>query len=899
MLQKLNQWHKTSFPHVNVHLSNAKEFISLLDSLQEYRTLTPLEVKLRVILRERAFFLANIMEKRWHQRARIKWLQCGDKNTRFFHATASAKMRKKFISQIIQDGNSVNDQEAILKAFTDFYINLLGKCNPTHNCSLQNLYGHKPILASLAIPFSADEIKHAVNNLANNKASGPDGLPNEFAKLKWDVLSHDILEVFKDLFDGTLNLQNFNFAHIILILLPKTIGANSLTSFRPISIINFLPKLISKVLASRLSLHIPDLVSTSQTGFVRGRLIHENFLSAREIVTHITKSKVPAFLLKLDFHKAFDTVNWSFLINVLHTFGLPPEFVSWINLLLTTATSAVSINNKLGTIFQHKQGLRQGDPLSPFLFILVADVLTKMLEAIGTSLPYNISNKLCSPFHILQYADDTLIFSTSKGKAVHALKFTLIIFSLCSGLNLNLDKSSFFPFNLSVNQADQIKQILGCAASPLPLNYLGLPLTAGRPPREVFHHLLEKMENKLAGWKNKLLSRAGRLTLVSSVLTSIPIFFMSVFRLPSWVIKAIDKLRRGFLWGKSLTQQRGISLISWNKVCLPKSMGGFGVHDLKLLNISLMMRWLWRLFDSPNSQWSLIAKALIASRNQISPLCWSTHGSFFWKDLLQLRHIFSISTSAVLGDGSSTLFWYTNWGLGNLCFFNSNHKPITPNLTVQRVRNSSTATLPAPWTLQVHLAVHSLQTLVPTSSPDKLLWKWDSSSRFSVKSAYNMLRSAGKTQSQAQHIWKLSLPPSVKIFALILFQNRILTQEALLKRNIMVTPGCVLCNAPTLETITHLFCQCSYSLQIWSKLHRLLPSRLPAGIPDLNSLWELVLDGNNTEQSIVRAVILITTTWAIWLERNSRIFKQEARNVDSLIHWIVSQQGLYRKHCKF
>ncbi|KAJ3708007.1 hypothetical protein LUZ61_011712 [Rhynchospora tenuis] len=897
VLQKnLNCWHKASFPHVNVHLTNAKTFISLFDSLEEHRNLTPLELRMRILLRERAFNLANILEQRWHQRARIQWLKCGDRNTKFFHATASAKMRKKAISNLLLDGESITDQGAILHAFTEFYTNLLGTSAQVHNCSLHNLYGDRPLLIQLDTPFTDLEIKHAVSNLANNKASGPDGLPNEFAKLKWDILKHDILEVFLDLFEGSLVLTGLNFAHITL--LPKVSSANTLTSFRPISIINYMPKLISKVLANRLSNVIPDLISSNQTGFVRGRLIHENFLSAREIVAHLTKSKEPAFLLKLDFYKAFDTVNWSFLLNVLKTFGIPPKFLSWIHLLLTTATSAVLINNQVGPIFQHKQGLRQGDPLSPFLFIMVADVLTKMCEAAGTSIPFNISNKLRSPFHILQYADDTLIFSTVKGKAVQSLKLILTLFSLCSGLSLNLDKSTFIPFNLTDHQTTQINQVLRCAESPLPLSYLGLPLTSGRPPKEVYIQLLEKLEHKLAGWKNKLLSRAGRLTLVSSVLSSIPIFFMSVFRLPSWVIKAIDKLRRGFLWGNLSSNNRGLHLLAWDRVCLPKEFGGFGVVNLKLLNISLLLRWLWRISHNPSSQWALIAKTLIASRNQQIPLNWSTHGSFFWKDLLQLRHIFSLSTTTLIADGRSTLFWYANWGNGHLQYFDSVPKPIMPKLTVHSVLSSPETVLQAPWSRQIHDAVNSVSLLHRTTGCDKIVWKWESSGCFTVRSAYGMLISAGKIKFRASLIWKLKLPPSIKIFTLLLFHDRILTQEALLKRNILVQQGCVLCNTPVLESATHLFCTCSYVLHVWAKLQQLFPSRMPTTFPDLESLWQHALFNNSGDRTNAKAVLAITTIWAVWLERNNRLFRQEARSVDSLMRWIISQHDLFRKHCQ-
>ncbi|KAJ4812133.1 RNA-directed DNA polymerase (reverse transcriptase)-related family protein [Rhynchospora pubera] len=896
-LQKhLHVWHKNTFPHVNVHLANAKAFIALFDSLEEVRTLTRMEFRLRILLREQAFFLAKISEQKWHQRARIKWLSCGDRNTRFFHAVASAKMRKKRINNLSLDGNLLTDQNSILQAFTCYFKDLLGSHRDVYPCSLQTLYGQRPLLDSLDSPFTTLEIKHAVSSLSSNKASGPDGIPNEFAKLKWDILHCDLLAIFSDLYAGTLDLKELNLAHITL--LPKNDLADTLTAFRPISIINYIPKLISKVLASRLSPHLHNLVSPTQSGFVRGRLIQENFLSAREIVTHLSKCKQPAIMLKLDFFKAFDTVNWSFLFNVLRTFGIPPKFISWIELLLTTSKSAVLINNQIGNFFQHFQGLRQGDPLSPFMFILVADVLSKMCQAMGQSLAHSISTRLLSPFCVLQYADDTLIFATTKGKSLQTLKLLLDLFSLVSGLNLNLAKSSFTPFNLSSLETDQVKLILHCEASSLPLPYLGLPLTANRPTKENYLQLIEKLESKLAGWKNKLLSRAGRITLVSSVLSAIPIFFMSVFRLHVWVLKAIDKLRRNFLWGRAYGPSNGIPLLAWDRVCLPKSLGGFGILNLKLLNIALLMKWLWRLSAQPTSQWSVIANLLISNKNRLSPLSWTSNGSFFWKDLLQLRHLFAISTTTALANGKSTLFWFDNWGLGHLHFFNSLPKPLKPFSTVHKCVSDPWSTFPAPFTSEINNALQYLQSLpLHCNNPDQLLWKWDSSGLFSVKSAYRMLVSAGKITFPCPSIWKVHLPPSIQVFALLLFHNRLLTQEALLKRQIAFVQGCVLCDQALLETTDHLFCQCPFVRALWAKVRGFFPSLSLLGFVEVRSLLISALKDAHSDRNSLLAIVTITTLWAIWLERNNRTFREVRRSIDSIMDWIVSQQTLFLKYC--
>lgn len=146
--------------------------------------------------------------------------------------------------------------------------------------------------------------------------------------------------------------------------------------------------------------------------------------------------------------------------------------------------------------------------------------------------------------------------------------------------------------------------ILACRQSQFPTIYLGMPLIIRKPTRDLFMPLIKRFESKLEDWKSKLISRGGRLQLVNSVISSIPIYFMACFQLPKWVINRLDRIRRSFLWGKNEENKTGISLLNWGMVCLPKEWGGMRASNLRFRNISLLLRWCWRLYTNVTCLWS-------------------------------------------------------------------------------------------------------------------------------------------------------------------------------------------------------------------------------------------------------------------------------------------------------
>ncbi len=264
------------------------------------------------------------------------------------------------------------------------------------------------MLAPLLVPFSEDEVKKAVFSSPAKKAPSPDGLPMLFYQRFWSILKEDILGVFDCFHAGSADLTKLNSSWICP--LPKKPEPMSARNLRPISLVHSMAKLISKVLASRLQGFLHLLINPHQAAFIRGRHIMDNFYSAHFMVHYLHTSKQPAAMLKIDFERAFDHVNWDFLKKVLAARGFGDLWIQWMDSLLTSASAAVLLNGVPGKQFNYTKGLRQGDPLSPLLFLMCVDVLFRMMQRATTEghLPPLGVGDVC--LHTLQFADDLLLF---------------------------------------------------------------------------------------------------------------------------------------------------------------------------------------------------------------------------------------------------------------------------------------------------------------------------------------------------------------------------------------------------------------------------------------------------------------------------------------------------------
>jgi hypothetical protein len=280
--------------------------------------------------------------------------------------------------------------------------------------------------------FTEKEVWETIKEMPGDRAPGPDGFMGAFYQRAWSVIKPDIMACIWKL--GVGDGRGFpRLNRALITLIPKKQDTMEIGDYRPISLVHSFGKLFSKLVANRLRSRLGELVSANQSAFVRGRCLHDNFLLVRQVARKINQQRQTGVLLKLDLTRAFDTMSWGFLQEVLHAMGFGQLFTKWIALLLYTANTRVIVNGVPGRRIQHTRGLRQGDPTLPMLFVLGMQILTALMEkAVGNGLFSDLAG-VSAMQRISIYADDVVLFFRPLRHELQAVRELLCIFGEASG----------------------------------------------------------------------------------------------------------------------------------------------------------------------------------------------------------------------------------------------------------------------------------------------------------------------------------------------------------------------------------------------------------------------------------------------------------------------------------
>ncbi|KAG7576912.1 hypothetical protein ISN45_Aa03g012390 [Arabidopsis thaliana x Arabidopsis arenosa] len=858
---------------------------STLDALQllTLNDPSPINIQNEISAKEVWLHLSLAEESFFKQKSRLRWLGEGDSNTSFFHSVTAARNAKNAIKFLMKpDGSLTSSLQEVHDLAVEHFAGILrtvrGRFCPDLHELLTSFIQDTCTLeqqSSLSIPFSADAIKSCLFKMPVNKTPGPDGFPAEFFKTTWSIIGHElcssVLQFFRDSFiPSALNSTS-------LVLIPKRPGAVELKDFRPISCLNTVYKIISRLLLDRLKKLLPNLILPNQTAFVKERLLMENVLLASEVVQGYHKDSVKEKItLKVDISKAFDSVRWDFLLSSLQAYKVPPVFVNWIRACVCFPSFSVSINGVTSGFFKGKTGLRQGDPLSPILFVMVMNVLSLMLNKAAEegSFKYHPGCEDLKLTHLC-FADDLLIFLEGSEESLRGVMLVLAKFEEMSGLGMNIEKTSLFCSGLSEDKLIRLKSVFDLTPTSLPIRYLGLPLCSRKLSVRDCDPLLSQIRKKLSSWTHKFLSLAGRLTLISTVISGIIGFWTSAFFLPKQVIRRINSLCSSFLWRGKVDTPSGAK-VSWYNICFPKSEGGLGLRHIDSWIETCALKLFWMLFFRAGSFWVAWIRRKYLST---SPL-WALNEknvtySWIFRKLLKLRPKALQFLRIHIGNGDSTFFWWDPWTpFGSLYHFLGSDGPTRLGIplfsTVAEVRTEDGWSLPNARTERQVILLSFMSTITMSSANDIPVWAIDGIPYFSFssKAVWNAIRIANPTKSWASLVWHKAAIPRHALTSWLFILNRNPTLDRLSNWGLDIELDCLLCGLAH-ESRNHLFFECAFSTEVWT----LITQRLRISSPPYH--WDQILLWLPRASASKHKKLALLQGWQgaiyeLWRERNRR-----------------------------
>jgi hypothetical protein len=375
--------------------------------------------------------------------------------------------------------------------------------------------------SQLTREYTAAKVDIALKQMVPLKSPGPDGLPPIFYQKYWHLIGKDVTKAVLTCLNSGKILKAIN--HTYITLIPKVQNPEEVMEFRPISLCNVIYKLISKVLVNRLKTLLPTIISESQSAFIPRRLITNNILVAFETLHHMQHQRtgrMGSMAIKLDMSKAYDRVEWKYLKGVMQKMEFHDKWITIMLECISTVFYSICVNGEPHGYIKPSKGLRQGDPLSPYLFLLCVEGFHSLIQKekiAGTLKGVSISRGGPKNTHLF-FADDSLLFCKASTDDVTRIQGLLSQYKKASGQQINRQKTTLFFSKSTPSTAQQeIQEMLGVPAIKQYERYFGLPSLVGRAKYSSFAQIKERVWSKLKGWREKLISQAGRETLIKSV----------------------------------------------------------------------------------------------------------------------------------------------------------------------------------------------------------------------------------------------------------------------------------------------------------------------------------------------------------------------------------------------
>ncbi|XP_010518579.1 PREDICTED: uncharacterized protein LOC104793852 [Camelina sativa] len=695
----------------------------------------------------------------WKQQSKEKWLREGHQNTRFFHGSVQRRrVQNRILSLLDVNGIEQFSEGSKGEIAVEYFCGLFARTNP--DMIAESLNGLLPRVTNqmnddLTRDVTAEEIRLAAFSIRGDSTPGADGMSRHFYQHYWDTVGTQVVE-----------------------------------------------EIVSKVMCNRLNRFLPEIVSDIQVAFVSGRLISDNILLAHEMV-HALRTNPNCDLeflaIKTDMSKAYDRVEWSFLEELL------------LRLVLVNGASYGFI--------KPERVLRQGDPLSPFLFILCAEALVHIMnraELEGRLTCLRLTPFIPSIQHLL-FADDSLFLCRATFQECSEFLACLQLYGRTSGQEINFQKSTItFGKKMDPYMKRIVGLFTGIEQEEGTSKYLGLPECFSGSKRALLNFITDRLKSRLGGWYEKTLSLGGKEVLLKSVAIALPVYAMSCFRLTKHQCHLITSTMASFWWKESEDKHK-MHWVSWEKLCASKESGGLGFKDIGRFNQALLAKQAWRLLDSPTSLLARVYKAKYYADTSLLKATIGYRPSYAWRSIMFGRELLEKGVMKSIGDGKSTNIWLDRW-----IFDESPRRPFNREMQIDlNLKVSTLITSEGGWnTCILHRLfppddVIKIQPFPPELSiSDKYVWAYTTDGKYSVKSGTWQLNSeisngilipeeVQMVNDIKAKIWKIPTKPKIRLFLWRTLSGALAVAECLRRHGIQMNPICQECHIEE-ETIAHL-----------------------------------------------------------------------------------------------
>ncbi len=858
-------------------------------SVEEMKDLTTAQTELDKIYEEKA--------KGAFVRSRRRWLEEGEKCTKYFFNLEKRNYEQASFSKLRVNDVICENEKEISQHVTKFYETLYNDDSVDQDNIAMFLKGLEPDIKKIDDNFKlicdqkilVKDVQTCIKALKDNKSPGNDGLTGEFYKVFSKTLAPFLTAMFEEALEKEELPPTLKQGLIKLIPKPNKDKLN-IENWRPISLLNNDAKIFASVFAKRLKLGLDDIIDEEQSGFIPGRNIVNNIRLVLDMIDYSWYIPDDSFILFVDFYKAFDTVNHQFMIRTIEFFGFGGRFQKAIKTLYKGCNSSVKLACGTTPRFCISRGIRQGCPLSPFLFLLVTQVMAAHIKK-NTFRGINALNK---EFKLAQLADDTTIFLRDRYEISKAIE-CIDEFSQVSGLKMNLNKSVLLPI-----KGNDLSELNGIPVKNT-VTYLGVHIDKNETNRCSlnFDPIIQQITKRFNMWLMRDLSLSGRVLLAKAEGISRSVYVSLSLEMPPAIYKKLDKTVFNFIW------KNKCHYIKKQILCNPKSKGGMDVLSFETLNNTFKVQWLANLIKGRDCIWNIFPNYVFNEVGGINLLLkcnykiekipiklsnFHRQALLAWK--LIYKHNFS-PTNFCIWNNENILYknkslFYKNWfdhGIihvkqlfndgGQLLsyqeFLNKFQLPVPPKefavvidalprgvLQLYKCSGTRDLTLPPAGTFDNSVFVGEVDIIKKKCSNkyirNCMLSPWLPSGQSFWSSCYGDISWPEAWMAGE----KLCLNNKVKEVSFKILHKIYPTQMKLARFNIENDLLCKFCGKEE-ETIRHLFCQCVFSKIFWTDVQHYLRTMTRRTIllqeKDILILFKRNLDDDTT--LFVRLILML------------------------------------------